>query len=98
MTALRGCPPTRPAPDGGTSPAPGRRSRLIALALALLVGIGLVATLGRILHREIDEASIANSDNLQWSLSQLDVEFLRFRLALDAARQGRMVSKSIEDI
>ncbi len=86
MTALPGVPSTRPAADGGPPPAPGRRSRLIALALALLVGIGLVVTLGRILHREIDEASIANSDNLQWSLSQLDVEFLRFQLALDAAR------------
>ena len=87
MTALPGGPPTRPAPDGGLSPATGRRSRLIALALALLLSIGLVVTLGRILHREIDEASIANSDNLQWSLSQLDVEFLRFRLAVDAAQR-----------
>ena len=36
MTALHGDPPSRPAADGGPPPPPGRRSRLIALALALL--------------------------------------------------------------
>ncbi len=73
------------ARDGARGPF-RRRAHLIALAVALAVCIGLVATLARLVNREIDEASIANSDNLQWSLSQVDVEFLRFQLALERAR------------
>ncbi|MBL9060280.1 MAG: response regulator, partial [Mangrovicoccus sp.] len=63
-----------------------RRAQLAALGIVLAVCIGVVATLAQLVHREIDEASIANSDNLQWSLSQVDVEFLRFQLALEHAR------------
>ncbi|GAA4224124.1 PAS domain S-box-containing protein [Sagittula marina] len=35
--------------------------------------------------REIDQLSRANSDNVQWSLSQADVEFARFQLAIAQA-------------
>lgn len=38
-----------------------------------------------VLH-EIDELSTANSDNLQWSLAQADVEFLQFELAINEAQ------------
>lgn len=51
--------------------------------LALLLWGTLVVWLGWLILREIDGFSTANSDNLQWSLSQADVEFLQFRLALE---------------
>jgi PAS domain-containing protein len=38
--------------------------------------------------REIDHLSRANSDNVQWSLSQADVEFARFQLAVAQADGG----------
>ncbi|MBT9383039.1 response regulator [Pseudooceanicola sp. CBS1P-1] len=39
-----------------------------------------------LLLKEIDQLNEADSDNLQWGLSQADVEFLRFHLALEQAR------------
>ncbi|NDW00263.1 response regulator [Yangia sp. PrR002] len=53
---------------------------------ALVLCAGLVVWLGWLVLREIDDFSVANSDNLQWSLAQADVEFLQFRLALKEAQ------------
>ncbi|APZ51969.1 hybrid sensor histidine kinase/response regulator [Salipiger abyssi] len=64
---------------------------VLQTGLALLLWGTLVVWLGWLILREIDDYSTANSDNLQWSLSQADVEFLQFRLALeklDTERDG----------
>ncbi|GHG94098.1 ATP-binding protein [Pseudodonghicola xiamenensis] len=60
--------------------------RTSAVVLVLVLCIALVGGLAWIVLRELDALSRANSDNLQWSLAQADVEFLHFRLELEQAR------------
>ncbi|SDH14180.1 PAS domain S-box-containing protein [Alloyangia pacifica] len=57
-------------------------------AAALLLCVGLVVWLAWLVLREIDDFSVANSDNLQWSLAQADVEFLQFRLSMKDAQDN----------
>ncbi|MCB1339865.1 MAG: PAS domain S-box protein [Pseudooceanicola sp.] len=38
--------------------------------------------------QELDDLSTASSDNRQWTLAQADVEFMRYRLALELAVSG----------
>ncbi len=62
-----------------------RKMRMVAV-VAVLAGIALgiaVLTVG-VIH-QIDTQSSATSDNIQWSLSQVDVELLTLTLALDDA-------------
>lgn len=64
-----------------------RRTRFqtgMAIA-AFAVCAALVAGMAVFILREIDQLSRANSDNVQWSLSQGDVEFTRLQLALAEA-------------
>ncbi|MCR8550791.1 ATP-binding protein [Salipiger sp. P9] len=69
---------------------PGRATvpQTAVAGLALVLWAMLVVWLGWLVLREIDAFSTANSDNLQWSLSQADVEFLQFRLALKDAEDA----------
>ena len=62
------------------------RRRIGATVIALGLCIALVASMAWMVLREIEELSSANSDNLQWSLAQADVEFLRFQLELEKAQ------------
>jgi PAS domain S-box-containing protein len=55
-------------------------------SVSLLLCGALVVWLGWMVLHEIDAFSTANSDNLQWNLSQADVEVLQFRLAVAEAR------------
>ncbi|WP_428926214.1 ATP-binding protein [Marinibacterium sp. SX1] len=72
---------------------PARRRRPIfkgttgAAVAALVLCVGLVGWMALSVLKQIDGMSSANSDNLQWSLSQAQVEFLRFQLALDEAER-----------
>ncbi|QEW21968.1 Autoinducer 2 sensor kinase/phosphatase LuxQ [Marinibacterium anthonyi] len=58
-----------------------------AAAIGLVISVALVGWMAVAVLRQIDALSAANSDNLQWSLSQAEVEFLRFRLAIEQAQQ-----------
>ena len=60
-------------------------TRTSAIVLLLVFCMGTVASMAWLVLREIDELSTANSDNLQWSLAQADVEFLKFELAVNEA-------------
>ncbi|MBN9886944.1 hybrid sensor histidine kinase/response regulator [Salipiger abyssi] len=77
---MQQAPPDRPFSRGWT---------VLQTGLALLLWGALVVWLGWLILREIDDYSTANSDNLQWSLSQADVEFLQFRLALEKLETSR---------
>ncbi|GHF59119.1 hybrid sensor histidine kinase/response regulator [Seohaeicola zhoushanensis] len=63
---------------------PGTRLKFVAAVLGL--SMALVAGMAWLVLSELEELSTANSDNLQWTLAQADVEYLRFRLAIDEAR------------
>ena len=52
----------------------------------LCICVGMVAASSWIVLRKIKDLSTANTDNLQWTLSQGDVEFLRFKVVLQQAR------------
>ncbi|RVV96775.1 PAS domain-containing hybrid sensor histidine kinase/response regulator [Mesobaculum littorinae] len=61
----------------------------LALAVAAIVTVAaLVVWTSVVAQREVDDLGAVNSDNLQWSLAQIDVEFLRYRLALEQAQEG----------
>ncbi len=71
-----------------TPPDKVRRSiwtRTSAIILLLAFCMGTVAGMAWVVLRQIDELSTANSDNLQWSLAQADVEVLQLELALRKA-------------
>lgn len=46
-----------------------------------------VAAIGWLVLRQIDDLSTSNSDNLQYTLSRVDVEFLQFEFAMLEAQQ-----------
>lgn len=79
-----------PAAEPGDLPTDRRRRRgpVPAIVWAGLLVLGLLAAIGGIfrysadVRTEIDHLAIANSDNLQWSLAQLEVEFDRLRITL----------------
>ncbi|MEQ3624217.1 MAG: ATP-binding protein [Celeribacter sp.] len=63
-----------------------------ALAFGLAFCVGLVAALGWLMLREIGNFANADADNPRWTLSQVDAEFLQFRLGLEqAGRDPRML-------
>ena len=53
------------------------------LAVMVVVCLCFVVALSWLISKEIDKLSTANSDNAQWTLAQVDVELLRYRLALE---------------
>lgn len=72
-----------------------------AAIAALVLCVSLVAGMAWAVLDEIEKLSSSNSDNMQWSLAQADVEFLRFRLALwqayDVADHG-LPGEDINDL
>lgn len=76
--------------DGSLNALP-RRAPLRGItgvaAVALIISVALAGWMAVAVLRQIDALSAANSDNLQWSLSQAEVEFLRFRLSVEEAQQ-----------
>ncbi|WP_145963076.1 hybrid sensor histidine kinase/response regulator [Mangrovicoccus ximenensis] len=66
------------------------RSRFLTgvTVFALALCLGLVAGLGWVVKRQLTELESASSDNLQWTLSQAEVEYLRMTLAIERAADG----------
>ncbi|WP_245189110.1 ATP-binding protein [Mameliella alba] len=62
----------------------GGRAIFFGVALVCMVAIGFLAVE---IVRELRLLNSANSDNVQWTLSQAEVEFLEMRHALDTARR-----------
>ncbi|MFA3918355.1 ATP-binding protein [Ruegeria hyattellae] len=59
------------------------KSRLVLLVLAGLVVVVAIAFLTLNVQREIRQLGSAQSDNVQWSLAQAEVEFLEYARQLD---------------
>ncbi|WP_102223390.1 hybrid sensor histidine kinase/response regulator [Acidimangrovimonas sediminis] len=83
--------PASPAAGPGRSRAAIAASRRgVAVTItALAVCFALIVGMAWILLQEIDAISTAKSDNVQWTIAQADVEFLRLRLAIEGAEAGR---------
>ena len=62
--------------------------RLTAFVLPALLGLAAIAFLALNVSRDITRLNSASSDNIQWNLSQTEVEFLQFELELAQALQG----------
>ncbi|MDW4498533.1 ATP-binding protein [Sulfitobacter sp. D35] len=62
---------------------------LLAICMATVSGMAWVVL------REIEDLSIANSDNIQWSLSQAEVEFLQFE---NAALNARVTPDRLQEV
>lgn len=73
-----------------------RRPLLIGfLILAMIVAVIGIALLSLDLGRKIRAQATASSDNVQWALSQVDIEFLTFALSLDDVEGGRASLKDV---
>ncbi len=60
--------------------------RLGAFVLPALLGLAAIAVLALNVSRDITRLNSASSDNIQWNLSQTEVEFLQFNLELSQAQ------------
>ena len=69
-----------------------RRVRIATLVVMLLAGIVSLALLGNQVRKELRTLRHASFDNVQWSLSQLEVDLLVFQRALDNAHHDDSVS------
>lgn len=76
-----------PAPLAGRS---ARRMRSLAVAAVLTLLFGIMGIMTRDVIGQLQTLRSAASDNLQWTLSQVDGEFLRYRHALDQAQYGAL--------
>lgn len=70
----------------GSKQQPLRWARFGILGVVLLVCFGAIAILGFEVNRKIKDQATANSDNVQWVLSQLEVEYLNFSSAITQAQ------------
>lgn len=61
------------------------RVRILIPAVLFSLAFAAVAVFGSHILRDVQDLNAAHKDNLQWSLSQTDVEFLEFYTALVAA-------------
>lgn len=62
----------------------GRLRFALAVLVAMACGLG-IAVLGSDVARQIDTQSSTSIDNVQWALSQVDVELLHLEMSLDDA-------------
>ncbi|MBY6068412.1 response regulator [Leisingera aquaemixtae] len=60
--------------------------RLAAFGFPAMMGFAAIALLAFNVSRDITRLNSASSDNIQWTLSQTEVEFLQFDLALSQAQ------------
>ena len=56
--------------------------RISVLSFAFCVCVGAIMTLGFNVYQKIRQVQNARSDNVEWTLSQLEVEFMQFQMDL----------------
>ena len=76
------------------APSPRRNLLVGATALLLVLALAAVAWVQTRQHRLLGESVRFQDEYLQISLNQLQAEYLRLRLAIDAARSGATTSSS----
>lgn len=66
-----------------------RRVRLIALWVLAVVGLSIVVFMSNTVAKDLRLLNSASSDNVQWTLSQVEVEFLEYELHLVRSLQEK---------
>lgn len=72
-----------------------RRLRLTAFVVALLTSVLVIAFLSLDVVRKINQQSVASTDNVQWSVAQINVEYLQLLLTVRSAIDGE---DSLEEV
>lgn len=65
-----------------------RHLRAIAVAITLLAAATGIGFLSFDVFRKIDEQSTASTDNVQWVISQINVEYLQLLITVNAVKAG----------
>ena len=60
------------------------------MVLALMSAVLVIAVLSLDVVRKINQQSTASTDNVQWSVAQINVEYLQLLLVVEGARDGEM--------
>lgn len=74
------------------------RLRAASLVLGLIFCLGIIAVLSRDVIRELDSLSTSQSDNDQWTLSQLEVDTLGLKAALLRAKMADPKLEYLADV
>ncbi|SNS51791.1 PAS domain-containing hybrid sensor histidine kinase/response regulator [Tropicimonas sediminicola] len=74
--------------QGGIRTSILRGIRPVLVVVAALAFAGAIIMLSSEVSRKLRSLDVAHSDNVQWTLSQLEVEFLLFQMSLREARGG----------
>ena len=78
---------------------PARRRRFllgaILVSAAIALGLALLWSLSSNARDKIELLATANADSMQWSLAQVEVEYLVLRTAAEAARNG---TETLDDL
>jgi PAS domain S-box-containing protein len=67
---------------------PTRRSNVAALLFVVAICLSGIVALGIEVQRRLDVLTRANSDSIQWALSQLEVELMRLKVQSGTPEQG----------
>lgn len=70
---------------GTDKPERKRPFRQLLLPVAAVVSLIVILLLGRVVVADLRELRSAQSDTVQWTLSQVEIEYLDFNLSLQAA-------------
>ncbi len=62
--------------------------RTVGLILAVVLTLSALAVMSVDVLRKLDDQATASSDNIQWTLSQVEVEYRRLEVALARAESG----------
>ncbi len=74
----------------------GRRLPATMVAVAVVVGIALTLFTARI-YNELQSLRATSRDNVQWSMAQLEVEYLVFQDAVHEANEGEMPLSAVRE-
>ncbi len=75
-----------------------RRYRIALLSAVMLCGLAMLVVLGDQVRMELRLLRTTSQDNVQWNLSQLEVDLLVFNLALSDAAQPGAPETALSDV
>ena len=74
------------------------RLRRIGLALVSLVTLAAVALVYLDIDRQLDQSRSTDSDNVTWTIAQVEVDLLKLQRAAEAALDDPSVTESLDQL